>query len=42
MQARRTLLLNNGKPWVKKIGNEEFEVPLGCFEGDEICELVRI
>ena len=42
MQARRTLLFNIGEPWVKKIGNEEFDVPLGCFEEDEICELVRI
>ena len=24
MQARETLLSNNGKPWVKKYGNEEF------------------
>ena len=33
MQARRTLLFNDGKPWVKKIGNEEFDVPIGCFDG---------
>ena len=42
MQARRTLLFNNGKPWVKKTGNEEFDVPTGCFDRAEICELMGI
>ena len=27
MKARRTLLFNDGEPWVKKTGNEEFDVP---------------
>ena len=42
MQARRTLLFNNGEPWLKKVGNEEFDIPVGCFDGDEIRELVGI
>ena len=42
MQARRKLLFNNGECWVKKVGNEEFDVPMGCFDGAEICELVGI
>ena len=42
MQARRTLLFNNGEPWVKKVGNEEFDVAMGCFDRVEICELVGI
>ena len=42
MQARRTLLFNNGEPWVKKVGNEEFDVAMGCFDRAEICELVGI
>ena len=41
MQARRTLF-NDGELWVKKTGNEEFDVPMGCFDGAEICELVGI
>ena len=41
MQARRTLLFNDGEPWVKKKSNEEFDVPVGCFNGGEICELVE-
>ena len=41
-QARR-ILFSNGEPWVKKkVGNEKFDVPMGCFDGAEICELVRI
>ena len=42
MQARRTLLLNDGEPWVKKTDNKEFDVPMGCFAEAEICELVGI
>ena len=42
MQARRTLLFNNGKPWIKKYGNEEFDVPMGCFNGAFFCKLVGI
>ena len=40
VQARKTLLLQNGKPWVKKSGTEDFNVPMGCYDGAEICELV--
>ena len=25
---------------MKKDGNEDFDVPMGCFDGVEICELV--
>ena len=42
MQSRGTLLFNSGEPWVKKVGNEEFDVPIWCFDGAEICEMVRI
>ena len=42
MQARRTLLFNNGEPWVKKVGNEEFDVSMGWFDGAEIWEQVGI
>ena len=40
MQARKTLSLNEGIPWAKKEGNEDFDVPMGCFDDAEICELV--
>ena len=41
MQARRTLF-NDGEPWVKKTGNEKFNIPMGCFDGAEISELMGI
>ena len=40
MQARKTLLFNNNKPWVKKSGNKDFDVPMGCFDGAETSEIV--
>ena len=40
MQARKTLLFNDSKPWLKRFGNEDFDVPMGCFDGAEVCELV--
>ena len=42
MQARKTLLFNNGETWVKNVGNEGLDVPMGCFDGAEICELMGI
>ena len=33
MQSRETLLFQNSEPWVKKLGNEN-------FDGAELCELV--
>ena len=39
-QARKTLF-NEGIPWVKKEGNEDFDVPMGCFNKAKVCELVR-
>ena len=35
IQARRTLLFNNGEPWVKNVGNEELDVSMECFDGAE-------
>ena len=40
-QSRKTLLLNEKIPWVKKGASEDFDVPMGCFDGVEVCELVR-
>ena len=36
MQARKTLLFNEGIPWVKKEENKDFDVPMGCFDGTEV------
>ena len=40
MQTRKTLLFQNTEPWVKKSGTEDFDVPTGCYDGTEVCELV--
>ena len=28
------------QPWVKKTGTENFDVPMGCYDGAEVWELV--
>ena len=40
MQSRKTLLFSNTDIWAKKTGNEDFDVPMGCFDGAEVCELI--
>ena len=40
MQARKTLLFEETRPWIKNSGDKDFNVPMGCFDGAEICELV--
>ena len=35
----KTLLFHDDTPWVKS-GNEEFDVPMGSYDGAEVCELV--
>ena len=42
MQSCKTLLFHKNQPWMKKSGNEEFDVPMGCFDGAEICEPIGI
>ena len=39
MQARKTLLFHDDISWVKPSGNEEFDVPMGSYDGAEDCEL---
>lgn len=40
MQSRKMSLFHNNDPWVKKNGEEQFDVPMGCFDGEEVCEIV--
>ena len=42
MQPRNTLLFNKNHPWVKKSGNEEFDVPIVFFDGPELCEIIGV
>ena len=40
MQARKTFLFHDGIPWVKRSGNEDFDVPMGSYDSAEVCKLV--
>ena len=40
MNERKTLLFHHEEPWIKKNGEEDFDVPMGYCDGAEICELV--
>ena len=40
MQARKSALFEGTAPWIKKSGDEDFDVPMVYFDGAEICELV--
>ena len=40
MQARKQLLFHEDILWVKRSGNEEFDIPMGSYDGTEFCELV--
>lgn len=39
-QARKSLLFSEGQTWVKRNGSPDFDVPMGCFDGAEVCEMV--
>ena len=40
MHAINTLLFSNGKPWVKKDRDRDFDVLIGWYNGVEICEII--
>ena len=42
MHARKTLLIKEKEPWVKKSVDCDFDVPMGSFDGAEVCELTGI
>ena len=39
MHSRKTLLFHESAK-AKREGNKNFDVPMGCFDGAEVCELV--
>ena len=39
--ARKSLLHNEGEPWIKKQSNS-FDVTMGSYDGAEACELIGI
>ena len=42
MYSRKSLLFNNSDIWIKKHGNKDFDVTMGSFDGEEMCELVGL
>ena len=42
LHSRQALLLWNQSTWVKKHGNEDFDIPMRCYDGAKICDLVGI
>ena len=40
MQSQKTLFSENVS-WVKWESDEECDVPMGCYDGGEVCEIVR-
>ena len=41
LKSRHSLLWNKGVPWKKK-GDSDFDVPMGSYDGAEICDLVGL
>ena len=42
MHSRKCLLFSSQEQWVKKDGNELFDVTMGSFDGAEVCEIVGL
>ena len=42
MHTRKIILFCQNSTWVKKEGDEDFDIPIRCYDGAEICELVGI
>ena len=40
--SRKALLFRNNQLWDNKSGDSDFDVPMGCYDGAEVCELVGI
>ena len=40
MNARKMLFFHHEQPWMKKNREEDFDIPMGCHDGAEVCELV--
>ena len=39
MQSKKTLF-SDGEPWVKKDDEDDFDIPISCYDGTVVCELV--
>ena len=42
MHSQKTLLIHENEPWIKRKGDENFDVPMGCLDGAEVCDLTGL
>ena len=42
MHSRKTLLFHENEPWIKRKGDENFDVPMGCLDRAEVCDLTGL
>ena len=42
MHSRKSILIHNGSPWVKKDNDGMFNITMGSFDGTEVCKLVGL
>ena len=40
--SRKTLLLDKNETWIKRCHSPMFDVPMSCYDGAEVCELVGL
>ena len=40
IKTRKTLVFHEQAPWIEKTGNKNFDVPMGWFDGGEVCKLL--
>ena len=41
MHSRKALFFHGREPFIKRKFNENFNVPMGCFDWAEVCELIE-
>ena len=42
MHSRKTLLFHENERWIKQKCDESFDVPMGCLDGAEVCDLTGL
>ena len=40
--SQKNLTVQKQEPWVKKSGTKDFDVPVGCYDGAEVCEFIYL
>ena len=40
LNAKKVLLFHHEEPWIEKNGEEDFNFPMGSYDGAEVCQLV--